>query len=101
MTRPNEYVNLIRLTNLVWKVGSSTVATFAYQYNSANQRTRVTLADGSYWEYGYDSLGQLTSAVKHWPDTSVVAGQQFEYSFDDVGNRKTTMKRVSSGNGFL
>ncbi len=31
----------------------------------------------------------MTSGVKYWPDNSVVAGQQFGYSFDDIGNRKT------------
>ena len=32
---------------------------FGYQYNSANQRTRMLLADGSWWEYRYDALGQV------------------------------------------
>jgi hypothetical protein len=30
---------------------------FGYQYNAANQRTRVALGDGSYWVYLYDKLG--------------------------------------------
>jgi hypothetical protein len=29
-----------------------------YAYNAANQRSRATLADGSYWVYQYDNLGQ-------------------------------------------
>src|SRR5205814_4217936 len=79
-----------RLTNLVWTAGSATVASFAYQYNSANQRTRVTISDGSYWTYQYDSLGQVASGKKYWSDGTPVAGEQFEYAFDDIGNRKTT-----------
>ena len=35
----------------------------AYIYNAANQRTRATLADGSYWVYGYDALGQVKGSV--------------------------------------
>src|SRR5262249_36110381 len=38
MVRTNLCDNLNRLTNLVWKVGSTTIASFAYQYNNANQR---------------------------------------------------------------
>src|SRR5439155_20230360 len=90
MTRTNQYDNLNRLTNLVWTAGSTTVASFAYQYNSANQRTRVTLSDGSYWNYQYDLLGQVASGKKYWSDGTPVAGEQFEYTFDDIGNRKTT-----------
>ena len=52
---------------------------FSYVYNNANQRTRATLADGSYWLYEYDSLGQVRSGKKYWADGTPVAGQQFEY----------------------
>ncbi len=55
----------------------STVNSFGYAYNSANQRTRATLADGSYWVYQYDSLGQVTSGKRYWSDGTPVAGQQF------------------------
>ncbi len=61
-----------------------------YAYNNANQRTSVTNADGTYWVYRYDSLGQVVSGIKYWPDHSVVAGQQFGYAFDDIGNRTST-----------
>jgi RHS repeat-associated protein len=40
--------------------------------------------------YAYDSIGQLISAKKFWPDWTPVAGQQFEYTFDDIGNRTQT-----------
>ena len=38
--------------------------------------------------YQYDLLGQVTSGKKYWSDGTAVAGQQFEYGFDDIGNRK-------------
>ena len=66
------------------------IASFAYDYNEANQRTRMLMADGTYWVYEYDRLGQLTSGKRYWGDGTPVAGQQFEYAFDDIGNRLST-----------
>jgi RHS repeat-associated protein len=71
---------------------------FSYQYNDANQRTRTTLGDGSYWIYEYDTLGQVKSGKRYWSDGTPVAGQQFEYGFDDIGNR-TNSKRGGDENG--
>ena len=68
----------------------STINSFAYTYNNANQRTRASREDGSFWIYKYDSLGQVISGKKYWSDFTPVAGQQFEYAFDDIGNRTTT-----------
>src|SRR5436190_22021742 len=100
-SRPAEQAmdDLNRLTNLVWKVGSTTIASFGYQYNSANQRTRLTLVDGSYWVFGYDFLGQLNSTKHYWSDNSPVAGQQFEFGFDDIGNRTVTRVGGDQYNG--
>ena len=86
MTTTRQYDYLNRLTS----ISSSPSNSFAYQYNTANQRTSATEADGSYWIYTYDSLGQATGGRKFWPDGAVVAGQQFGYSFDDIGNRTWT-----------
>jgi RHS repeat-associated protein len=90
MSTVKQYDHLNRLTNIS-TVNSAQQAldSHAYAYNSANQRTRVTLPDSSYWVYTYDSLGQVTSGKKYWSDSTPVAGQQFQYTFDDIGNRKT------------
>jgi hypothetical protein len=90
MTTTKSYDFLNRLTSISSVGTSSTSSQFAYNYNQANQRTRATLADGSYWLYDYDSLGQVRSGKKYWSDGTPVAGQQFEYGFDDIGNRKNT-----------
>jgi RHS repeat-associated protein len=71
------------------------VGVSSYAYNTANQRTSVTNLDGSYWAYQYDSLGQVTSGRKYWANGTAVLGQQFDYTFDDIGNRKTA---VTGGN---
>jgi RHS repeat-associated protein len=90
MVTTKSYDMLNRLTNTVSVTNGIAVASFAYQYNSANQRTKRTDVDGSYWVYTYDSLGQVTSGKKYWSDGTSVAGMQFTYSFDDIGNRKVT-----------
>ncbi|PWU11446.1 MAG: hypothetical protein C5B50_23305 [Verrucomicrobia bacterium] len=80
--------------NRLKATSSGSIAGFAstanYGYNLANQRTALTNADGAYWSFGYDSLGQVTTGNKHWPDATLVAGEQFGYVFDDIGNRQST-----------
>ena len=85
MTTPRQYDRLNRLTNLV-----SDPRSFSYRYNAANQRTRVADDTGAYWLYGYDRLGQVTNGHHHWPDGQLVAAQQFDYQYDDIGNRTLT-----------
>jgi RHS repeat-associated protein len=88
MTASKTYDNLNRLTGIVNGNGTiPAVDSRAYSYNPANQRTNVAEVDGTYWVYAYDSLGQVTSGIKHWSDGSLVAGQQFDYTFDTIGNR--------------
>jgi RHS repeat-associated protein len=86
MTTAKQYDYLNRLTSTATSSNS-----FAYQYNAANQRTQTAMSDGSYWLYAYDSLGQVTFANKYWSDLTPVAGQQFGYSFDKMGNRTQTL----------
>jgi len=88
---------LNRLTNIVSSTNGVALSKHSYLYNSANQRTRATLVEDSYWVYSYDGLGQVTSGRKYWSDGSPVAGQQFEYGFDTIGNRKTS---ASGGDEF-
>ncbi len=93
------YDNLNRLNSIssqAYYVSSavSLPVSYAYRYNDANERTRMTLADGSYWVYRYDELGQVISGGRYWADGTPVAGQQFEYGFDDIGNRISTGGRA-------
>ena len=90
MTTAKNYDHLNRLQSISSSVGSNVVSSHAYLYNDANQRTRATLADGSYWAYGYDELGQVTSGNRKWSDGAPVDGQQFGYAFDAIGNRTST-----------
>src|SRR2546423_6983596 len=87
MTTTKSYDNLNRLTAIS---SVPSVVSSSYSYNYANQRTAVTNTDSARWIYQYDSLGQVISGKKYWSDGTPVAGEQFEYSFDDIGNRKST-----------
>jgi len=92
MTTTKQYDFLNRLTSIS-SVGTGSTplaASYAYQYNSANQRTRAALADGSYWVYAYDSLGQVISGHKFFADGTPMPGQLFDYGFDTIGNRTLT-----------
>jgi RHS repeat-associated protein len=86
MTTSKQYDYLNRLSS----IASTPSNAFTYQYNAANQRTMSQLWDESYWRYGYDALGQVTSGSKFWSDETPVAGQQFDYTFDTIGNRIQT-----------
>jgi RHS repeat-associated protein len=90
MTTTKSYDYLNRLLRTASGPSSGSTVSFDYTYNAANQRTRCFLADGSYWVYEYDALGQVICGKRYWADGTPVAGQQFEYGFDDIGNRKST-----------
>lgn len=87
MTTSRQYDYLNRLTQIASVPGAGFPVSFNYTYKSANQRVLSHLADGSYWRYQYDSLGQVTSGHKYFSDETPVAGQQFDYGFDNIGNR--------------
>ncbi|HYG23206.1 MAG TPA: hypothetical protein VEH04_10525, partial [Verrucomicrobiae bacterium] len=89
-TRSHDFLNRLTGISSVTPGNTAPPITHAYDYNPANQRTRAAMADGSYWIYEYDSLGQVTSGRKFWADGTPVAGQQFEYVHDDIGNRRRT-----------
>ena len=100
MLTTKQYDVLNRLTSIGSKAyGSGAPAlpvSFSYGDNSANQHTSITNADGSYWVYTYDALGQVTTGKKYWGDGTLVAGQNFEYTFDHIGNRDTSGGRASA-----
>src|SRR5947208_4086785 len=92
MATTKQYGYLYRLLSISSSPSSSSSlpTSYAYGYNEANQRRRVALNDGSFWIYQYDALGQVTSGKKYFGDNTPVPGQQFEYGFDDIGNRTST-----------
>jgi RHS repeat-associated protein len=88
-TKTWDGLNRLRSIASVTSAGS-TISSHTYEYNEADQRTKALREDGSYWIYQYDVLGQVITGKKYWPDGTPMAGHQFEYAYDDIGNRKTT-----------
>ncbi len=65
----------------------TTLQRHSYRHDSAGRRTRASREDGAYWAYGYNERGEVTAGKKHLPDGTPLAGHQFEYAFDGLGNR--------------
>jgi len=101
MTTTRTYDMLNRLRSTVSTPSASSAFSHTYTYNPANQRTRMGLADGSYWAYEYDDLGQVTRGNRYWSDGTPVAGQQFEYGFDNIGNRTQAAAGGDAGGDHL
>ena len=80
-----------RLSSITNSASGSIISSHAYTYNFYGQRSQATLADGSYWLYGYSTRGDVASGHHYWTSGATpVAGQQFDYSFDATGNRTST-----------
>ena len=103
MTTTKQYDYLNRLTSIASTpagAGQFPVS-YAYGYNAANQRVSRNDWDGPHWNYGYDSLGQVTNGTKYWADNKPVPGEQFGYAFDNIGNRRATTQGGDSSGGSL
>lgn len=79
----------MRLGAILNEVDGVNVSSHSYTYDSVNRRTRALLEDGSRWDYTYNDRNELTGARRSWYDWTPVAGQQFGYDYDNIGNRKT------------
>ena len=101
MTTHREDDSANRLRLIESRTNGVAVCSFTCDCNVAKQRTRVTLApEPSHWDYTYDALGQVTSGRKRWSDSTLVAGAQFNYGFDTIGNRLwTEAGGDAAGNG--
>ena len=81
-TRLNNY-HLLSTSNTT----GATTRTYTYEYNTKDQRTKLTLADGTYWEYTYDDKGQVVNGIKYDVNDTPISGQYFGYNYDMIGNR--------------
>lgn len=83
-----------RLLSIESVPSATSAVSFSYAYNLADQRTTNRLADGGYWAYAYDELGQVIAGKKHFVDGAAVGGAQYEYDFDTIGNRKKAVNNM-------
>lgn len=73
---------------------------YRYTHDSANQRTRTTREDDSYWKLEYDRLGQLAASRQVLAGGVPIAGRDFAWTFDDIGNRRTATVNGATGTYF-
>ncbi|NNM29816.1 MAG: RHS repeat-associated core domain-containing protein, partial [Akkermansiaceae bacterium] len=59
-----------------------------YEMDDAGRRIRSTRNDGTAWHFSYNSRGEVTGGSKRLHDTTLLAGQQYEYDYDAIGNRE-------------
>jgi RHS repeat-associated protein len=91
-TKGWDYGYRLRSTRSVLGASGTPVAQFNYDYDDVDRRTSATLVDNSAWTYDYDNRNEITGGVRYWADQTPVAGQQFEYGYDPIGNRKFTKR---------
>ena len=85
------YDALGRLERVEWANGETTVSSCAYGYDAADQRSRCTALDGSYWTYAYDALGQVIAGRKSAADDTSITNYHYEYNYDLIGNRNSAI----------
>lgn len=84
------YDHLNRLASINNTLNAPALAlNYRYAYNAANQRTRATREDNTYWSFEYDALGQIVLGRKFLADQTAALGLDYAWTFDDIGNRQT------------
>jgi YD repeat-containing protein len=67
--------------------GGASVFGVSYLFDNLDRRYKATLADSTWWDYGYNNRGEVTSSKRRLDASTFAGGKQFEYGFDDLGNR--------------
>lgn len=88
LTVSRAFDDLDRQTSQTSALAGGPTKSYSYLYNDLNQRTRMTFADNGYWQYSYDSLGQVNSAERRTDSGTVIPGYSYGFTFDDIGNRE-------------
>ena len=94
--RDHDNWNRLRSMSVTPSGGASPGLGRGFSYDGANQRTRQTLGDGSYWSYEYDALGQLKVGSQRLKDGTPIAGRANEYD-QDKWNRLTGVTSTPRG----
>jgi RHS repeat-associated protein len=76
---------------------------YGYAYNANGNRTSVQRADNSHVAFGYDPIGQLTSAVGAEANNNLRGNENFGYQYDAAGNlamrtNNTLIQTFTNGN---
>ena len=85
----------------VQNVTLASTASGTADYDAAGRRTKRTGEDGSYWQYGYDPRGEVTAGQRRLSGGTLLAGWQFGYGYDAIGNRTTAATGGDAAGGNL
>ena len=77
------------LTKTDYNASDVVLSKFEYEYNAKGLVGEMTTNDGT-WSYGYDSIGQLTSAIFVSSNTEI-EDHDYKYIYDAAGNRVETI----------
>lgn len=101
LTTTRSWENGYRLRSIRNVAGASVVSSHDYVYDALDRRRIALREDLSTWQYDYNNRDELTRGGRFWSDSYPVAGQQFEYNYDNIGNRVQTAEGGNSSGGDL
>jgi hypothetical protein len=82
----NTYDSVARLLTTKLQTNGVNIDAYTYAYNLGGQRTQVVYTAGGYVNYGYDSAGQLTSALAYRLGGATRLQEQMGYGYDAAHN---------------
>ena len=85
-----------RLDSIDASDGTATFFSAAQSFDAHGRVNRITLDSGAYWDYGYDSMGQVISGVKKDSVGTALPGYNFGYGFDSIGNRESATREATT-----
>ncbi|MFD0894239.1 RHS repeat protein [Luteolibacter ambystomatis] len=92
LNRTDYHDRLGRVTGTqVTNGASATVSRHGYAYDAADRRTRNRRENNQFWDYSYDSRGQVTAATKKFPNSDAIPGHAYSYAYDSIGNRTSAV----------
>ena len=89
-----DFDKMMRTKKFSWKAGSQVLSSQNFMFDEFNRREKSTQNDGSVWQYGYDSFGNLNLAVKDH-GSNPQEDLSFSYTYNDNGSRKTAGENSS------
>ena len=65
-----------------------------YELDALGRRLKVTREGGGFWNYGYNDRSEVSSASRQFADATPMPMEQFQYTYDGIGNR---LEAVAAG----
>jgi len=93
LTTSKEFDDFDRVASISSQPSAGDPVGVSFSYNDAGKRETATFPDETYWSYGYNTRGEVTSGAKKLAtDDTELSGYQFGYNFDGIGNRLSTTR---------